>query len=155
MINCLHFCLPEFFRASSVSTFPNRISPTFGQKKGRRRMNSLFVCLWSNFSRRTVLGAGVFRGGGTSPMEPHYNCQHSRVYAHYTAIVQSSGMGKSRTVDELGKTHFVIPINLRDSHSTGDVYSLFVLISINLSSELLLFDCFQGFPLPMTKCETF
>jgi hypothetical protein len=28
------------------------------------------------------------------------------IYAHYAAIVQSSGMGKSRTVDELGKAFF-------------------------------------------------
>ena len=78
-----------------------------------------------------------FSGGAAQALwnhiSGHYNRQHSRVYAHYTAIVQSSGMGKSRTVDELGKTHFVIPINLRGSHSTGDVYSLFISISINLS----------------------
>jgi hypothetical protein len=41
------------------------------------------------------------------------------VYAHYVAIVQSSGMGKSRTVDELGKKYFSIPINLREANSTG------------------------------------
>jgi hypothetical protein len=28
-------------------------------------------------------------------------------------------MGKSRTVDELGKKHLSIPINLRDAKSTG------------------------------------
>jgi hypothetical protein len=41
------------------------------------------------------------------------------VYAHYAAIVQSSGMGKSRTVDELAKDHFVIPLNLREATSSG------------------------------------
>jgi len=34
-------------------------------------------------------------------------------YARYTSIVQSSGMGKSRTIDELSKTHLVVPMNLR------------------------------------------
>lgn len=34
-------------------------------------------------------------------------------YAHYTIIMQSSGMGKSRMIDELAKTHFVIPVNAR------------------------------------------
>jgi hypothetical protein len=32
-------------------------------------------------------------------------------------------MGKSRTVDELGKTHFMIPINLRPPDSTGIFFS--------------------------------
>ena len=32
-------------------------------------------------------------------------------------------MGKSRTVDELGKTHFMIPINLRPLDSTGIFFS--------------------------------
>lgn len=35
-------------------------------------------------------------------------------YANYTVISQSSGMGKSRMIDELSKWHFVIPINTRD-----------------------------------------
>jgi hypothetical protein len=34
-------------------------------------------------------------------------------YARYTSIVQSSGMGKSRAVDEFSKRHLVIPLNLR------------------------------------------
>ncbi|KIM74987.1 hypothetical protein PILCRDRAFT_13928 [Piloderma croceum F 1598] len=35
------------------------------------------------------------------------------------SLGDSSGMGKSRTVDELGKQHFSIPINLRNATSTG------------------------------------
>jgi hypothetical protein len=35
-------------------------------------------------------------------------------YARYTSIVQSSGMGKSRAVDELSKQHLVLPLNLRN-----------------------------------------
>jgi len=34
-------------------------------------------------------------------------------YARYTSIVQSSGMGKSRAIDELSKKHLVLPLNLR------------------------------------------
>ncbi|KAH9019831.1 hypothetical protein EDB85DRAFT_1896484 [Lactarius pseudohatsudake] len=34
-------------------------------------------------------------------------------YAPFCSIVQSSGMGKSRLVDEFSKTNFLIPINLR------------------------------------------
>jgi hypothetical protein len=40
-------------------------------------------------------------------------------YAYYIAIVQSSGMGKSRTVDEMSKKHIVIPMNLRDAKGAG------------------------------------
>jgi hypothetical protein len=40
-------------------------------------------------------------------------------YARYLAIVQSSGTGKSRMIEELGKTHLVIPVNLRGFGETG------------------------------------
>ena len=40
-------------------------------------------------------------------------------YARYLAIVQSSGTGKSRMIEELSKTHLVIPVNLRGSSETG------------------------------------
>jgi hypothetical protein len=39
------------------------------------------------------------------------------LYARILAIVQSSGMGKSRMIDQLSKYHFVIPLNLRDGES--------------------------------------
>ena len=41
-----------------------------------------------------------------------------QAYAQYRPITQSSGMGKSRTVDELVKEHLVIPINLQ-TEGTG------------------------------------
>lgn len=37
----------------------------------------------------------------------------------YCSIVQSSGMGKSRLLDEFARGHFVIPINLRPAMSDG------------------------------------
>ncbi|KAI0253795.1 hypothetical protein BJV78DRAFT_130947 [Lactifluus subvellereus] len=43
----------------------------------------------------------------------------SNNYARFCSIVQSSGMGKSRLVDEFSKDHFLIPINLRESDSKG------------------------------------
>jgi hypothetical protein len=45
--------------------------------------------------------------------------QDRNFYAKYTTIVQSSGMGKSRVVDEMSKFHFVIPVNLRQPESSG------------------------------------
>ncbi|KAM6501263.1 hypothetical protein JOM56_004277 [Amanita muscaria] len=41
------------------------------------------------------------------------------VYARYASIIQSSGMGKSRMIDELSKKHLVLPINLRPSSDNG------------------------------------
>ncbi|KAI9569482.1 hypothetical protein HD554DRAFT_2313539 [Boletus coccyginus] len=41
------------------------------------------------------------------------------LYARYTAIIQSSGMGKSRAVDEIAKGELVIPMVLRPHDSTG------------------------------------
>ncbi|KAJ2930791.1 hypothetical protein H1R20_g6301, partial [Candolleomyces eurysporus] len=43
----------------------------------------------------------------------------TNLYARYASIVQSSGTGKSRAVDEMSKTRFVIPINLRAPRTTG------------------------------------
>jgi hypothetical protein len=53
----------------------------------------------------------------------HYDPDSDKIYAHFCSVVQSSGMGKSRTVDELGKEHFSILINLRDARSTGIFFS--------------------------------
>ncbi|KAH9178630.1 hypothetical protein EDB89DRAFT_2239238, partial [Lactarius sanguifluus] len=40
-------------------------------------------------------------------------------YGPYCSIVQSSGMGKSRLLDEFSKTHILIPINLRRNEAGG------------------------------------
>ncbi|KAH9081566.1 hypothetical protein EDB83DRAFT_2214337 [Lactarius deliciosus] len=40
-------------------------------------------------------------------------------YGPYCSIVQSSGMGKSRLLDEFSKTHFLIPINLCRKEANG------------------------------------
>ncbi|KAH9051699.1 hypothetical protein EDB87DRAFT_1582246 [Lactarius vividus] len=49
-------------------------------------------------------------------------------YARYCSIVQSSGMGKSRLLDELSKKHFMIPINLRpeDARANHFFHALFL-----------------------------
>jgi hypothetical protein len=65
-----------------------------------------------------------------SYIKNHYNTTDGRIYAHYAAIVQSSGMGKSRTVDELAKKHFVIPINLRGPHSQGALLTVLRLVEL-------------------------
>lgn len=37
-----------------------------------------------------------------------------RRYANMVSIIQSSGTGKSRTIDELARAVFTLPVNLRD-----------------------------------------
>ncbi len=73
---CQLTALISVYQSSSAGVPFRHFQITLTQHLGRRRVredcNVLFVCLWSNFSCRTVLGAEVFRGGGTSPMEPHF-----------------------------------------------------------------------------------
>jgi hypothetical protein len=40
-------------------------------------------------------------------------------YGRFCTIIQSSGMGKSRLLDEHSKNYFMIPINLRSSKTQG------------------------------------
>ena len=42
-------------------------------------------------------------------------------FRSFTSIIQSSGMGKSRVVDEIAKLMFTIPLNLREEKDkTGE-----------------------------------
>jgi len=65
----------------------------------------------------------VYFGDGAQALwnhiKHHYNSADDKIYAHYAAILNSSGMGKSRTIDEMSKAHFVIPINLRGPNTQG------------------------------------
>ena len=45
--------------------------------------------------------------------------QLTPLYSRAIPLLQSSGTGKSRTLDELSKTVFVIPINLRGKGTEG------------------------------------
>ena len=62
-------------------------------------------------------------------------------------------MGKSRTVDELGKEHFSIPIILRDARSTGIFFSC-VIVSFTVTNNIAPAS-FQATLLPTTRFETF
>ncbi|KIL67871.1 hypothetical protein M378DRAFT_9131 [Amanita muscaria Koide BX008] len=53
----------------------------------------------------------------------HYYNDKQTWYANYVAMVQSSGTGKSRTIDELSKTRFTIPLCLRVKGNTGYPYA--------------------------------
>jgi hypothetical protein len=47
------------------------------------------------------------------------NSRGDQFYANYLPIVQSSGTGKSRMVDELAGEVFTIPLNLREADTSG------------------------------------
>src|SRR6266498_3690201 len=103
-MNCLNLCLPEFFRASSVFRhFQIKSTQHLGRRRVREKCNLLFRMLMVEFQLSNS-PEGVFRGGAAQALwnhiARHYNCQHSHVYAHYTAIVQSSGMGKSMSLEK-------------------------------------------------------
>jgi hypothetical protein len=57
-------------------------------------------------------------------------------YARYYSIVQSSGMSKSHLLDELSKSRFMIPTNLRKGGSTGLSSCYFLQGLPNLSHRL-------------------
>ncbi|KAG9082082.1 hypothetical protein FRC06_005231 [Ceratobasidium sp. 370] len=49
--------------------------------------------------------------------------RHDANYANFLPIVQGSGMGKSRTVDELARRVFMLPFNLRPAaDQTGALF---------------------------------
>ena len=62
-------------------------------------------------------------------------------------------MGKSRTVDELGKKHFSIPINLRDAKSTGIFF--FLRHCWFCSDQYTCAVSFQAILLPTMRFEIF
>jgi hypothetical protein len=62
-------------------------------------------------------------------LEAHVSKQmtNPHTYARFCSIVQSSGMGKSRLLDEFSKNHFLIPINLRPENShSASILSFFL-----------------------------
>jgi hypothetical protein len=59
-------------------------------------------------------------------LKPSSHSEATQIYGRYCSIIQSSGMGKSRLVDEFSKKFFLIPINLRvdDDRSYGSWFVL-------------------------------
>ena len=54
-------------------------------------------------------------------MEKQWEKAGRNAYGRFLSIVQSSGTGKSRMIDELSKEHLVVPINLRPENETGEL----------------------------------
>jgi hypothetical protein len=62
----------------------------------------------------------------------------AKLYARYAAVVQSSGTGKSRLMDEAATTMFSIPINLRKASARGVcLTSVMTLLLNNIFLSLL------------------
>ena len=59
----------------------------------------------------------------------HDAMQEELEYVRFFNVMQSSGMGKSRLVDEYSKHHIVIPLCLREDDETGE-------LSCNLAESL-------------------
>ena len=57
--------------------------------------------------------AGFLRDMYRRSLSPNTDAADQKYLAH-TTIIQSSGSGKSRLVDEIAKTIFTIPFNIRD-----------------------------------------
>ena len=78
-------------------------------------------------------------------------------YARYTSIVQSSGMGKSRAVDEFSKQHLVVPLNLRQNPDgiSELTLSLFKLLTSALGFPPPDGDARDWLLLSKTKVEAF
>ncbi len=72
-------------------------------------------------------------------MKKHWEKAEGTAYGRFLSIVQSSGTGKSRMIDELSKEHLVVPINLWPRHETGELTPLSNLESIIITH-------FTGFP---------
>jgi hypothetical protein len=70
-------------------------------------------------------------------------------YGRYCSIIQSSGMGKSRLLDELSKTHFMIPINLRGDRTGGLSYLFDSLTFMAHQSSMI------GYPPPDNNVREF
>ncbi len=64
-------------------------------------------------------------------------------HVKYAFILQSSGTGKSRVMDELAKSHFLLPICLREDHAAGAN-----IFCSSLSSSISDMYLFKGFPPP-------
>ena len=62
-----------------------------------------------------------FKGNAADALYKHicHKFDFDDEYFRQICIIQSSGMGKSRLVDELSKKHVVVPICLRPKDSTG------------------------------------
>ena len=51
-------------------------------------------------------------------------------YNHSIAIIQSSGMGKSRLVDSIAERKFCFPFNIRESLSSDQYGNVLVILAI-------------------------
>jgi hypothetical protein len=69
-----------------------------------------------------------YQGNVAELLYDYMNKQASaKLYARILPIVQSSGMGKSRMIDQLAKARLVLPLNLRKGYQGKDLFHFLVL----------------------------
>ena len=102
--------------------------PVVPQERGKCGVACFQNALISLAAATVLAWRRPFVGDAVQALEKHvqkyyitsYKEAQKLPYAHYTAIVQSSGMGKSRLVDQFSKTHLVVPMNLRHPDAHGE-----------------------------------
>lgn len=92
--------------------------------KGQWRYCYCVFCSFNNTSSPATENSWKQRFAGRAHVAlkshiMHYQTSITNCYAPHCAIVQSTGTGKSKTVDEFSKHDFVIPINLRKPRAGG------------------------------------
>jgi len=75
--------------------------------------------------------------------------QSPEPYGRYCSIIQSSGMGKSRLLDQFSTKYFMIPINLRDPKAQGLSYLFDTLTFMTHQTPMI------GYPPPDNTVRNF
>ncbi|KAF8332102.1 uncharacterized protein EI90DRAFT_925368 [Cantharellus anzutake] len=114
----------QAIRSRSLTGFVEHHDP-LRARPNERRPNSLFTGPSVPYQKQAIERSWTEAFMGTAPqalkayIDMHTVPPRDDVYGHFCAIVQSSGMGKSRLVDEFSRTNVVIPMNLRPLGTTG------------------------------------
>ncbi len=104
--------------------FPRKVSPTRSLRFIRgsiHRRPRIFLAAMKSWD------APFVRTGSLEALAVHIAEERGKEgsYAPYCSFVQSSGMGKSRLLDEFSKEHFLIPVNLRRANARGTYHPHF------------------------------
>ncbi|KAI0253835.1 hypothetical protein BJV78DRAFT_1359880 [Lactifluus subvellereus] len=110
---------PRFLPDSREMLIPRTLSEQGKSQKLRR--GSVPECRFGCLAAERSWTAEFVDEAALEGLGRHVSQQMAKMenYAPFCSIVQSSGMGKSRLLDEFSKDHFLIPINLREEGSRG------------------------------------
>jgi hypothetical protein len=119
--SALIYVISAFLRKGAQSQYDNSDGCTQEQTKG---------ALFSAFQLQYLpIHTATMKAWGQQYIGEAHEClyevmhkhqENKTAYGRFLSIVQSSGTGKSRMVDELSKEHLVVPINLRPIGDNGE-----------------------------------